>query len=135
MNKKGVSWNVVFLVVFVWLSYLYISHGPDWMWFLDDVLHAMGGVILCSFSLWDSRKETMSYGTRLLLCLGFIALMSIMWEAGWYYLREAITGNLERYIAKDDFISDCLYALSGGIFRYAWYAVTSGKSELIEETS
>lgn len=117
------------MIVFAGLWYLYLCKGSDWIWFFDDMLHTMGGMLLCSFSLGDSRKENISWRTRFLLCMGCVALGSIGWEEFWYYFRKGITGNPEQHITLDDTMSDFLYAFLGGFFRWACYAVTYYEKE------
>ena len=129
MSKKSISWHVLFVVVFVALSCVYAYKGSQWIWFLDDILHTLGGVLLCSFSLWDHRKESLSWRTRGVVCLGFVALMSILWEEFWYYFREIISRNSEQYITLHDTMTDFLYALGGGFFRWACYEMANWGEE------
>ena len=121
--KKGSMGNVLFYGAFVLLSCVYASKGPDWIWFLDDLLHTMGGMIICSFTLWDSRNVDMSWWMRGVLCAGVVATAGIAWEEFRYYFREVTTGHPENYITLDDTMTDLVYDLCGGYLRWMYFMV------------
>lgn len=123
MDKEGISWSVLFFIVFIGLACAYLYNGPQWIWFLDDILHVMGGILACSFCLWDFRKENISRRTQSVLCLGFVALVSVLWEVSWYYSQEVAARYPGQFITPDDTMPDFLYALLGGGLRWVWYAI------------
>ena len=127
--KKENAGSILFGGAFAVLVCLYAYKGPYWVWYLDDILHAMGGVVVCSFSLWDSQNEQVSWRTRTVLSLGFVALLSIVWEEFYYYFRQYTVGNAGQYITLDDTMTDFSYALLGGSFRLMWWHLNDYRKE------
>ena len=122
------SYVLVLFLIFLLLAalaFFWRMHQLQELWFYDDVEHVLGGVFLFVACCYVYRHETehMSRSAFFFLCLGFVALWSIFWEAGWFYVRKITTGNPEYFISLEDTITDLLYDLCGGLIAYAGYVM------------
>ncbi|MFH1759386.1 MAG: hypothetical protein ABH822_02390 [Patescibacteria group bacterium] len=109
--------TILAIVALYWLGLFY-----DWdnaYWWFDEVLHFFGGLWLAALFVYLTDRLGLSvirrrFWLKLILGLGFVALVGVLWEfhefiADWFIGKMLMQGDVA------DTLSDLLFDLLGGL--------------------
>lgn len=118
--KKAIAVSLVLFTAFFWLG-LYLQLNVTTFWF-DDILHFWGGAITAAIFLTYIPSQD-EFWLKLILGLGFVALISVLWEFHEFILDWWLQ-KLFLQTSIADTMSDFFFALlGGGLLITAYYSI------------
>lgn len=138
--------KIVFAVVFAILAIHFAASWFSWyftLWWFDIPMHIAGGawVALLFFYLfgdkWKALSPSRGFMPTLLLCLGFVALVGVLWEFYEYAYDFLIAGKFSLFGEQSrglfDALKDLFDDLLGG-FGIAVVMYLRGRKQLTTGT-
>ena len=124
-NKQGL-FVALFLYAFLALYWIMLLAGwHETIWWFDDLLHFLGGFWVAALfgyliNRWGLTSIDNKFWLKLLLGLGFVALVGILWEfhefiADWFLQKPLMQEGI------GDTMSDLFFDLLGGSVFIVFY--------------
>jgi len=119
MESKKFLIRLLLLIFFIFLlDYLAMQfYWYSSIWYLDMLIHFLGGLWLGLALVWLFRIKEISFKSIFYLILG-VLLIGVLWEIFEIIIDETITGNSFNIL---DTISDILFDLAGGSLALLYF--------------
>ena len=119
MESKKFLIRLLLLIFFIFLlDYLAMQfYWYSSIWYLDMLIHFLGGLWLGLALVWLFRIKEISFKSIFYLILG-VLLIGVLWEIFEIIIDETITGNSFNTL---DTISDIFFDIAGGSLALLYF--------------
>ncbi len=120
MDRKNLFKHLALLILFIFVLN-FLANKFFWyssIWYLDMIMHFLGGLWLGLFAFYLFREENISFRLIFKILL-FVFIVGIGWEIYEVLVDKVVTQNSINVL---DTSSDLFFDLSGGLYAilYLW---------------
>jgi hypothetical protein len=120
MERKNLFKRLALLILFIF-AVNFLANKFFWyssIWYLDMIMHFLGGLWVGLFAFYIFKGETISFHLILKILL-FVLFVGIGWEVYEILVDKVVTQNSFNIL---DTSSDLFFDLSGGLYAilYLW---------------